>query len=78
VAIEALSEGVLSGAGDTHKVFWGTVPFNLLRVPLAWWMAFPLGMGALGVWWAINLSSFLKALVKGAMVLEGSWVRKGI
>jgi len=75
VATETLFEGVLSGAGDTRRVFWGTVPFNLLRIPMAWWMAFPLGMGAAGVWWAINITTIMKAGLKGWMVYRGGWSR---
>ena len=73
VATEALTEGVLGGAGDTRKLLLGTVPFNVLRVPFAWIFAFPLGFGAAGVWWAINLTTVLKALVKGWFVWRGSW-----
>lgn len=75
VALEAWSEGVLGGAGDTRKIFWGSVPFNLLRIPLAWAMASPLGWGAAGVWWAINLTTVLKATVKCGLVVEGGWAR---
>lgn len=73
VALEALTEGVLAGAGDTRKVFFGTVPYNLARVPIAWVLAFPLGMGAAGVWWAINVTTIAKALVKGWFVWRGEW-----
>lgn len=75
VALEALSEGVLAGAGDTRTLFLTTVPFNLLRIPLAWFMAIHLGMGAAGIWWAINLTTVLKASLKAAMVLRGQWAR---
>lgn len=73
VAWEALGEGVLEGAGDTRAVFWLSSPLNLLRVPLAWAAAGPLGFGAAGIWWAINLTTMAKALLKGARVLRGSW-----
>ncbi len=75
VSLEALFEGTLNGAGDTRASFWSTVPYNLLRIPLAWALAFPLGMGPAGIWWAINLTSFLKAGTKGAMVASGRWSR---
>lgn len=73
VAIEALSEGTLSGAGDTRSVFWWSMPLNALRVPLGWFLALHLGMGAAGVWWAINLTTYLKAAGKGSAVLRGKW-----
>lgn len=73
VSYEALFEGVLAGAGDTKSVFWLSAPFNLLRIPLAWWMAFPLGMGAAGVWWAINFTSYAKTFAKGWATYRGAW-----
>jgi MATE family multidrug resistance protein len=73
VAWEALAEGVLSGAGDTRSVLWASFPLNVLRIPLAWIFAFPLGMAAPGIWWAINGTTFLKAMLKGWLVYRGRW-----
>ncbi|KFI21803.1 MATE family efflux transporter [Nitrosococcus oceani] len=73
LAWEALSTGILAGAGDTQTVFWYSTPFNLLRIPLAWLLAFPLGFGAPGIWWAINLTTYAKAICKGWAVWRGRW-----
>lgn len=73
VAWETLEEGVLGGAGATRAIFWGSMPFNVLRVPLAYALAFPLGLGAAGVWWAINVTTYAKAAVKGWVVWRGRW-----
>ena len=73
VSWEALSEGVLAGAGDTKTVFWWSAPFNILRIPLAWWFALPLGFGAVGIWWALNLTTIAKALGKGWSTWRGRW-----
>lgn len=73
VSVEAFSEGVLAGAGDTRTLFMTTVPFNLLRVPLAWFLAIYLGWGAMGIWWAINITTVFKAALKAGMVLRGRW-----
>jgi MATE family multidrug resistance protein len=75
VALEALAEGVLQGAGHTRPIFWFSAPLNTLRVPLGWALAFPAGLGAAGVWWAINLTSFAKALGKGTVAARGGWKR---
>jgi len=75
VSLEALFEGTLNGAGDTRASFWSTVPFNLLRVPLAWWLAFEAGWGPAGVWWAINFTTYLKATTKAIIVWRGGWSR---
>lgn len=74
VSWESLSEGALLGAGDTKTVTWLSVPLNLTRVPLAWALAFPLEMGAAGVWWAINLSTWVKAGLKSAALIRGRWL----
>jgi len=74
VAWESLTEGVLAGAGDTKSVFWWSMPFNLLRIPIAWMWAFPWGAGAVGVWWTINLTTYAKVLGKGFAVVRGRWL----
>lgn len=73
VAWESLAEGVLQGAGDTRTVLRWSSPLNLLRVPLCWALAGPLGLGAEGVWWGINLTTMLKALGKGQAAWRGRW-----
>ena len=73
VALEALFEGVLLGSGDTRRLAWVTIPLNVLRVPLAWLLAMPLGFGAVGIWWAINLTTMGKAGLKGGLVWRGRW-----
>ena len=74
VALEALSEGVLTGAGDTRTAFWWSAPWNALRVPLGWALALPFGWGAVGVWWAINATTVVKAAGKGFAVARGRWL----
>lgn len=74
VAWEALAEGVLAGAGDTKTVFWWSAPFNLLRVPLAWSLALPLGFGAAGIWWAINVTSAAKSCGKSWAMYRRGWL----
>ncbi|MFN3202029.1 MAG: MATE family efflux transporter [Bradymonadia bacterium] len=78
VAWESLFEGVLSGAGHTRVVFVWSAPLNILRVPLAWWLAHPLGWGAPGVWWAINFTTWVKAIGKGWAVRKGGWATVGL
>ncbi len=76
VAWESLAEGVLAGAGATRAIFWLSAPINLLRVPLGFALAFPLGWGAAGVWWAINATSVVKALAKGIVAARGKWTQQ--
>ena len=78
VALESLAEGVLGGAGDTPSIFWWSTPMNLLRVPLAWVAAFPLGYGAAGIWWAINLTTVIKCAGKWWAIYRGGWVERAL
>lgn len=62
VAFEVINERVLLGSGHTRPILWISVPLNLLRIPLAWFLAINLGWTALGVWWAINVTTLVKAV----------------
>ena len=73
VAWEVLSEGILEGAGDTKTVFWLSLPINLARIPLAWFLAIYLGWNAFGIWWAINITTYIKTLWKMYFVYRGRW-----
>ena len=75
VAFETLEDGVLNGAGDTATVFWWSVPLNLVRIPLAWYLAIYMGLGAAGIWWGINLTTYLKTLGKSVSLMRGRWAR---
>ncbi|MFH0350764.1 MAG: hypothetical protein ACHBMF_02360 [Chromatiales bacterium] len=58
---------------DTRTVFWFSAPLNILRIPFAWILAFPLGLEASGVWWAINVTTCLKTALKGWAAWRGRW-----
>ncbi len=73
VAYEALSEGVLSGAGATLTIFLWSAPFNLARIPLCWLFAIHYGYGAAAIWWVINATTVIKATGKGYAVWRGKW-----
>lgn len=73
VAWETLSEGILEGAGDTKSVLWFGMPFNLLRIPLSYYLAIYLGWHAFGIWWTINCTTYIKALLKMWVVSKGKW-----
>lgn len=74
VAMEAANEKVLLGAGYTRPALWISLIGNGVRVPLAWLLATRLGLGSEGVWWAINLTSMLKASLHFALVQRRRWL----
>ena len=73
VAYEATFEGILGGAGHNDYQLWLSVPLNIIRIPLAYLLALSMGFGAAGVWWAINITTIVKALGKGLLVRHGTW-----
>lgn len=78
VAHETLLFSSLRGAGDTRTAFWIALPFNLIRIPLGWWLALPLGLGAAGIWWTINLTTYAKVLVGALAIRSGRWAERDI
>ena len=73
VAMEAMAEGVLSGAGDNKRLFWLSAPFNIARIPLAYFFCFTLAGHAAGIWWAINITTYIKCALKWQAVYKGKW-----
>lgn len=74
VALESAHEKVLLGAGYTRPALWVSLTGNGLRIPLAWLLGLRLGLGAHGVWWAINITSVLKCSLQVALVQRGRWL----
>jgi len=67
--MQAVASGILRGAGDTTAAmvlhvlsFWG------IGVPLAWGLAFPLGLGAPGLWWGLSAGLSTAAVLQLARV----------
>lgn len=78
VALEAVQERVLLGAGRTRAILAVSAPLNGLRVPLGWLVSVRLGCGAEGMWWVLNTTSLLKASVYAWVVQRGRWARRGL
>jgi MATE family multidrug resistance protein len=78
VAVETINEKVLLGAGRTRPILWISTLGNVVRIPLAWLLAIRWGAGALGVWWAINLTTYAKAWLFRREVQKGEWLHHGL
>lgn len=72
---EIVLEGAFSGAGDTLPPMLIGVPLTLVRVPAAWLVAAPLGLGVSGVWWVITVLAVIRAALMAAWFHRGDWRR---
>lgn len=60
--LEITMQGLFYGTGRTMPPAIISITFNSMRIPLAILLA-SMGMGILGVWWAISISSMAKGIV---------------
>ncbi|MFA6282444.1 MAG: MATE family efflux transporter [Candidatus Omnitrophota bacterium] len=67
--------GGLNGAGDTKSVmFIVTLTLWLIRIPLAFILGISLGFGAVGIWWAMNISILFQALFMSIRYFRKKWL----
>ena len=59
-AIEAVLARALTGAGRTLGTSIISAGGYLSRIPLALFLGHSIGLGPVGVWWALNISNYLK------------------
>ncbi len=78
MGLEIVLEGSFAGAGNTVPPMVVSVPGSVLRIPLAYLLAFPLGIGVDGVWWAITLTSIAKGSALALWFKKGRWKQKKI
>ena len=63
-----------NGAGDTLTPTWINLAcFWALQVPVAWALAFPLGLGELGVYLSITIANLAAALLAAVLFRRGRW-----
>lgn len=73
MAVEIVLEAAFSGAGNTIPPMIVSVPGSLLRIPLAYFLAFNLDWGINGVWWTLTFTTLLKAGVLAFWFRLGRW-----
>ncbi|MEQ8767397.1 MAG: MATE family efflux transporter [Planctomycetota bacterium] len=78
LAFEEIFGEALIGAGCPRWFMFVVVPANILRIPIAWLLAFHTSLGILGVWWAINITTWLKAAILTGLFWKGPWRDKEI
>ena len=67
----------ISSAGSRNGCPISFVTFvgNGLRIPLAYVFALTWGGGGAGVYWAVNVTTYLKAFAYRAIVERGKWLQ---
>lgn len=69
--------GVMRGAGDTTATMLITLAsLWFVRVPLAWYLSGPVGMGIPGVWWALVISPVSGSLMNYLYYRTNRWMKK--
>jgi len=69
--------GGLIGAGDTRGVMvMMAISVWLVRIPLAYTCVAVMGLGALSVWWSMNLSQLVMALLMTRRYLRRQWLEQ--
>jgi len=69
--------GGLGGAGDTRNVMLRVaISVWLVRIPLCYTFVAILGLGAFSVWWAMNASQFVQALLLTRRYLRKEWLSR--
>ncbi|MBT3339528.1 MAG: MATE family efflux transporter [Planctomycetes bacterium] len=59
-ATDAVMQQAMTGAGRTLKMSLLNTAGFAIRIPLAWALSGPLGWGAAGIWWALNIANTAK------------------
>lgn len=73
---QSIAAGALRGYKDTRvPMMLVTVGYWGVGFPMAWILAFPMDMGAVGLWWGLALSLAAAAVVLGARLWRMSGQR---
>lgn len=67
--------GGLNGAGDTKSVMLASaVSVWFIRIPLSYILAITFGFGAVAVWWAMNFSNLVQAVIISRRYFRKKWM----
>ena len=75
MGFEFVFEGAFVGAGHTIPPTIVSVPGTLIRIPLAYSLAITLGLGPIGVFWAITISTVIKGIWLLGWFRFGKWYK---
>ena len=68
--------GALQGAGDTRPIMYLNIArLWLLRVPVAYLLAFVIGIGPGAIWWGMFVSNMVTAIAGLLYLKRGTWIQ---
>jgi Na+-driven multidrug efflux pump len=76
--LEGAVGGGFAGAGNTVPPMIVHAAFALLRVPLAMWAVFDLGMGVTGIAWTMSLTCVFRGAILALWFRRGKWKMKAL
>ncbi|MEN6617372.1 MAG: MATE family efflux transporter [Syntrophorhabdus sp.] len=75
MALWVILAGALSGAGDTRSILFIIVGSTwIVRIPLCYLLVVILGFEAHAVWWAMDLSQFIAAVLMARRYFSKKWL----
>mgnify|MGYP002631625352 CR=1 FL=1 len=69
--------GVFQGSGATRLSLRINVVATLAQIPISWFLGFPLGLGAAGIWAGFPIAFAIKMILGVVEYRRNSWVRLG-
>ena len=75
-AIGIMMTGTLRGSGDTQPAMYSAIfNRNLVQLGLGWFLAFPMAMGYIGIWFGIIAGRILDAVVLSFIWWKRHWLQ---
>lgn len=76
-AVGMITVQAFNGAGDTTTPTWiNLMAYWIVQIPLAWYMALPMGLGPTGVFIVIGIAQVVLAVIGTIWFRTGVWKRK--
>jgi putative MATE family efflux protein len=78
MAVEIVLEGAFAGAGNTVPPMAVSIPGSIARLPIAFVLCYTVGIGVDGVWWALTITTWMKAVAIAYWFKRGGWQKTGL
>ena len=72
--ISVVASGICRGAGDVKFSLWvSIIGMWVIRIGLAYVMAYPFGLGLIGIWIAVGIDIFIRGILFILRINSGKW-----